>query len=92
MGLNLVNYDNEDIDILLEDNRKSLNEEERREMLEEFQDILLNDCPAIFLYNPTYRYFTSKNIKGINSSVIMDISERFYDIENWHINTRRIWK
>ena len=92
MGLNLVNYNNKNADILLEDNRKSLDEEERKEKLEEFQDILLNDCPAIFLYNPNYRYFTSKNIKGIDPSIIMDVSERFCNIENWHINTRRIWK
>ena len=83
---------NKNADILLEDNRKSLDPEDRKEQLEEFQNILLADCPAIFLYNPDYRYFTSKNIKGIEDSVIMDISERFCDIENWHINTRRIWK
>ena len=92
MGLNLVNYNNKTADILLEDNRKSLDEEKRKESLEEFQNILLNDCPAIFLYNPDYRYFTSKNIKGINPSIIMDVSERFCNIENRHINTRRIWK
>jgi len=92
MGLNLVNYDNKNADILLEDNRKSLDKEERKENLEEFQDILLNDCPAIFLYNPYYRYFTSKNINGIDPSIIMDVSERFCNIENWYINTRRIWK
>ncbi len=92
MGLNLSNYNSKNADILLEDNRKSLNEEERKEKLEEFQDILLSDCPAIFLYNPNYRYLVSKNIKGISSSIIMDVSERFYNIENWHINTRRIWK
>ena len=92
MGLNLVNYDNKDVDILLEDNRKSLDEEERKEDLEEFQNILLNDCPAIFLYNPDYRYFTSRDVKGIDPSIIMDVSERFCNIENWYINTKRIWK
>ena len=92
MGLNLVNYNNKDADILLENNRKSLNKGERKKSLEEFQDILLGDSPAIFLYNPNYRYFVLNKIKGINSSLIIDISKRFSGIDNWYINTRRIWK
>ncbi len=92
MGLNLANYNNKDADILLEDNRKLLDEEKRKEKLEEFQNILINDAPVIFLYNPDYRYFTNNKIKGISESFIADPSKRFCDIESWYIKTRRAWK
>jgi ABC-type transport system substrate-binding protein len=92
MGLNLVNYDNKDVDILLEANRKLLDETKRKEKLEEFQNLLMQDCPAIFLYNPNYPYFTTNKIQGVTESFIADPSQRFCDLENWYIKTKRIWK
>lgn len=91
LGLNLANYENKESDKLLEDNRKSLDPEERREDLEEFQEILIKDCPVVFLYNPDYRYFVSKEIKGIKEGTIVDPSKRFIDIEEWYIKTKRVW-
>ncbi len=92
LGLNLANYENKEADKLLEDNRESLDEIERKEKLEEFQDILIEDCPVIFLYNPDYRYFVSEKIKGINAKIIIDPSKRFAEIEDWYIKTKRVWK
>lgn len=91
-GLNLANYENKKVDKLLEEARKSLDETERKEKLEEFQDLLIEDTPAIFLYNPDYLYFVSKEIKGINGGFITDTSKRFLEIENWYIKTKRAWK
>ena len=87
--MNLANYKNKDSDKLLEDNRESLDEIERKEKLEEFQDILIEDCPVIFLYNPDYRYFVSEKIKGIEAKIIVDPSKRFAEIEGWYIRTIR---
>ncbi len=92
MGLNLVNYDNKDVDILLEANRKILDEEKRQEKLEEFQNILIQDCPAVFLYNPNYRYLVKNKIQGLKDSFITSPAQRFCNIENWYINTKRVWK
>lgn len=92
LGLNLANYQNKKADILLEDNRKSLDETERKEKLEQFQDILIGDCPVVFLYNPYYRYFVSKEIRGINADMITNPSERFAEVTEWHIKTKRVWK
>ncbi|MCP6719064.1 MAG: ABC transporter substrate-binding protein [Patescibacteria group bacterium] len=92
LGLNLANYDNKSSDKLLEANRRSLEGKERRNKLEEFQDILIKDAPAVFLYNPDYIYFVSKEIKGINKSIITDPSKRFVDITDWYIETKRVWQ
>lgn len=91
-GLNLANYENKKADKLLEQARQSLDEQERKEKLEEFQDILIEDAPVIFLYNPIYPYLVSKEIKGIKEGIIVDPSKRFSEIENWYINTKRVWK
>ena len=90
-GLNLANYENNQSDKLLEKARQTLDEEEIRESLEEFQNILIKDLPAIFLYTPDYLYLVSDEIKGINIKTIYDPSQRFSNIENWYIETKRAW-
>jgi ABC-type transport system substrate-binding protein len=91
LGLNLSNYDNKQADQLLEDNRRMLDEAERKSKLEEFQDILTEDIPAIFLYNPDYIYIVADEIKGINKEIITEPSRRFMNINEWYIRTKRIW-
>jgi peptide/nickel transport system substrate-binding protein len=91
-GLNLALYENKDVDKLLKEARQTLDEAKRKEDLEKFQDILIGDAPAVFLYSPTYIYFVSKKIKVINAEVITDSSKRFIGIENWYLKTKRAWK
>ena len=91
-GSNLSLYENKNADKLLEDARQSLDSEVRAQKLEQFQDILLADAPAVFLYSQDYIYITSKKIKGIEQGLIIDPSQRFSEIENWYINTKRVWK
>lgn len=94
LGLNLSNYENKKVDLLLEEERKSLDEKERKEKLEEFQDILIKEAPAVFLYSPNYIYLVSKEIQGLSSEterLIVDPSKRFLGIENWYLKTKRVW-
>lgn len=91
-GLNLAEFENKDCDKLLEDARQSLDDKERKEDLENFQNILIDEAPAVFLYNPNYLYFVDNKIKGLNAKIITDPSKRFEGIENWYINTKRTLK
>ena len=91
-GLNLAGYENKESDKLLEEARQTLDEEKRKMALEKFQDILIEDAPAVFLYNPEYLYLISKEIKGVAAKIITDPSKRFSEIENWYIKTKRVWK
>ncbi len=91
-GLNLARYESKKADSLLEEIRQTLNHEKRTEKLVKFQNILIPDAPAVFLYSPYYLYWTSKEIKGINIQKIVDPSGRFSNIENWYIKTRKIWR
>jgi len=90
-GLNLAIYQNKKIDKLLEDARQTLDEKERKENLEKFQDLLIGESPAVFLYNPNYLYFVSDKIKGADGGIIADPSKRFNNIENWYIKTKKVF-
>lgn len=92
-GLNLALYENKKVDQLLEKARQSQSFSENKEYLENFQDILLEDSPVIFLYRPDFLYFNlSREIKGIEPGLIADPSKRFAGIENWYLKTERVWK
>lgn len=89
-GLNLALYDNKTADTILEEARKILNPIERSQKYNEFQKLVAEDIPALFLYSPYYLYGQSKNIKGFNNKIIASPSGRFTNITNWYIKTKRV--
>lgn len=91
-GLNLAMYANRQVDQLLEEARQTNDLEQRRLMYLHFQNILADDQPAIFLYNPYYLYVLPQKIKGFTLLRITFPSDRFNGIEKWYIKTRRGWK
>ena len=91
-GLNISGYKSKEADKFLEKARQTLDKEERKENLEKFQDVLLEDLPAIFLVRGDYLYFLSPKIKGYNVEKIIEPAKRFSNIEQWYIKTKRIWK
>ncbi len=91
-GLNLSLYQNEKIDKLLEEARQTLDQTQRAAKYAEFQKLLIEDAPAVFLYTPLYFYPVSKNVKEISIEKLPQPSYRFSQIENWYLETARIWK
>ena len=91
-GLNLSEYKNKEVDKLLNEIKQ---ENDRKKIAEEYdklQNIIIDDSPAIFLYQPNYIYTVSKIVKGIKTGKIVDPSQRFCQITNWYIKTTRRWK
>ncbi len=86
-GLNLIGYKNEQADALLE---KIITGEEKEESLLELQEVIMEDAPGIFLYNPHLIYSVSERVKGIQEGLITNPSKRFENINEWHINARRV--
>lgn len=81
--LNISGYSYERVDILLEDARSSLDKEERKEKYTLFQRYLMDDAPAVFLYNPTFFYYVKDNVKGIDLDNINFSYQRFNNIQDW---------
>ncbi|MFH1170983.1 MAG: ABC transporter substrate-binding protein, partial [bacterium] len=91
-GLNLAIFYNKQVDQLLEEARQTNDLEKRRLMYLQFQNILADEEPAIFLYNPYYLYALPKKMKGFTITRISVPSDRFIGIEGWYIKTQRGWR
>ena len=88
-GLNLALFSNRKADTLLEDARKTADETERTSLYEQFQDLLIAEVPAIFLYNPTYTYVIDQQIKGFQIDRIIIPADRFNNLSDWFTKTKR---
>ena len=91
-GLNLALYKNDTTDRLIEEARTTLNPLERMQKYDDFQKILLEDIPAVFLYSPHYLYGLSRDVRGFDTTIIPTPEGRFTDITRWYIDTRRTFK
>lgn len=90
-GLNLSQFANKEADKVLEEARSTSDANSRYDKYVYFQNILIEEAPAIFLYRPIYYYATDKKIKGIDldNVYITSPSDRFNNIENWYIKTKK---
>lgn len=91
-SLNLSLYNNKRVDDLLDKAPISPFEDIKNKKYVEFQQIINDELPAIFLYSSSYTYLVDKNIKGVNVQKINMPSDRLNGINNWYINTKNITK
>jgi len=91
-GQNLSIYENAQVDAILQDARQDLDPASRAKKYQQFNRIISQDIPAIFLYAPDYLYPVSAQLMGADFKIMVSPSDRFSQIENWYISTRRAWK
>lgn len=91
-GLNLARYSNRNTDKILETARSTSDHTERGKLYQKFQELLVQDLPAIFLYTPAHIYAINKNIKGIEEGNLTSPADRFRDVSNWYMKTSWQWK
>jgi len=91
-GLNLALFESKEADKLLEEIRETFDPETKKEKLKEFQDLVIQQVPVVFLFSPDYIYYVTKQTKGIQTKKIISPSHRFSDIEKWFIKTKRVWR
>jgi len=90
-GMNFTGYNSREADALLEKVATSKSKEDRERALNEFQKIIREDVPAIFLYSPYSVYFLDQSVMGVEEGKIINSSKRFLGVENWYKKTKRIW-
>lgn len=88
-GLNLSLFENKTADQLIEEIRKTSDEDKRTSDLSSLQSLILRDIPAIFLYSPYYVYASSKNLNGFSDKLIITPPSRFSDVADWFVKTAR---
>jgi len=91
-GLNVSLYVNSKVDKILEDIRTTSNNKNKGEKYKDFEKIIGDDVPAVFLYSPQYIYVVPKTLKGIEAENIAVPSDRFSRINTWYVTTDSVWK
>lgn len=90
-GLNIAEYANIDADAILEDIRVESDKETRAIMIAEVTKLIDEDQPAVFLFSPTFRYLLDQNVQTTPLSKMSDQSDRFSNINTWHIRSNNVW-
>lgn len=90
-GLNLAQYSNKTVDEVLKKIRETDKTDELSPLYRQFEDQILQDVPAVFLYSPQYHYAVDDRIKGITLTRITEPSDRLSNVTNWYKNTKREW-
>lgn len=90
-GLNLANYASFESDSLMEEIRMTHDEIRRNDSLDKLRKSMSKDLPAIFLYRPVYYLAYDKKLKNITINNLPTISDRFANIEKWHLKEERFF-
>ena len=90
-GLNIALYHSKKVDTLMEDARRANDRADVEAKYREFQKILDQDFPSIFLYSPTHFFAARTNIRGINLKSLGIPADRFSLMRLWYIKTKRIF-
>ena len=92
-GFNIANFVSKDVDQLLEDARLATDEAVRKEKYKEFQKIITEEVPVIFMHSPIYTYLQSKELKGFGATDIISPKDRLVNISDWYLKTGKklIW-
>lgn len=93
-GLNITQYQNSKVDLLLEKLIQTSDNTERQKITNQIVALIAQDIPAIFIYNPADVTFFHKDIYLHNqkTTILSETYHRFYNINKWYMYTDMIWK
>lgn len=76
------------VDELLERGRARdplLESDKRLSDYKEFQDLIAEDAPVVFLYHPKFIYYSNSAVKNIDLTNVSSLEDRFRNIDEWRI-------
>ena len=79
-GSNYVSYDNPEADKLMEEARKTMDDEARQAMYRKFGKMLHDDQPYTWLYVPSRLFLIDKRIKGVQATLL------WWQFEDWWLD------
>lgn len=87
-GLNITGFEQVRADRALEEGRNEPDSDKRIIHYNEFQKVINEQTPAIFLYHPYVYYYVSKYIGGVGEKYTFTYADRYLDLNNWkRVNT-----
>jgi len=91
-GMNLAMFSDRNADKILEEARTAFSNADRVKLYKKFQEILITEIPAIFLYTPKHLMALSQDIKGVKIENPATPANRFQYLNEWYIKTTWRWK
>lgn len=91
-GLNVAMYVNSKVDKILEDARITPDTATRDKLYAQFDKIIQEEVPAVFLYSPEFIYVVPDEVQGLELDHITTPSDRFYNMNEWYRITDNVWE
>jgi peptide/nickel transport system substrate-binding protein len=88
-GQNYARWDDRQASEYLEQARITVDLADRQRLYNNFQVRFSTELPALPLYYPVYTYAVTADVQGVSIGPLFDISDRFSNITNWYLITRR---
>jgi peptide/nickel transport system substrate-binding protein len=76
------------IDKDLEDGRSATDRGSRLQVYEDFQKLIDDAAPAIFLYEPHYAYVVARRLQGVRVNSVIEPADRFQYVSDWYVTTK----
>ncbi len=76
------------IDKDLEDGRAVTDKKARAPVYADFQDLMADAAPAIFLFEPHYAYIVQKRVHGVRTNPVIQPVDRFQYVTEWYVNAK----
>lgn len=91
-GLNVAMYTNSTADKLLETIRSTNDNTLRNSSYTQFEQVIRNDIPAIFLYSPYFIYAVPKSLNDVKLDSINIPADRWGSLTGWYMDTEKVWR
>jgi peptide/nickel transport system substrate-binding protein len=82
-GANLAGYQNEEVDLVIEEARQTSDLDRRQALYYTFQQKFQEDVPSVLLYYPVFTYFVADEIQGVELGTLFQPSSRFANVTQW---------
>lgn len=76
------------IDKDLEDGRAGDDRAARKQAYADFQDLMGEAAPALFLFEPHYAYITAKRLRGVRTNPVIAPVDRFQYAAEWYVRSK----
>jgi peptide/nickel transport system substrate-binding protein len=76
------------IDKDLDDGRAATDRKSRMAAYDDFQQLIAEAAPAIFLYEPHYEYVVSKRVRGLRTNPVIAPVDRFQYAADWYVASK----
>lgn len=87
-GQNYAGFNDRNIGIWLEKARTTSDLATRTDLYKSFQFRFNDQLPALLLFSPIYTYAIDAQIQGVSIGPVYEPSDRFTNINNWHMRVR----